>query len=211
MNKEKVILLLSGGIDSTTLLAKLASENYKITCLSFNYNQRNRIELDLASQNSKKYNVSKHIIIDISNDLFESSALVNKELDVLGSGIDYQGNERVNTYVPFRNMVFTTMALSKAESMGVKKIFIAVNKDDSRDYWDCRPSFFNQLNSISDLNSAIKIITPFINYSKKEIVKIAKELDVDLSNTVSCYQPNDKEECGVCLSCMIKQEALVLN
>ncbi|WP_298366417.1 7-cyano-7-deazaguanine synthase QueC [uncultured Lutibacter sp.] len=208
MKKETVILLLSGGIDSTTLLAKLVKENYEIICLSFNYNQRNKLELELACNNTSYFNVKKHIIIDVPKNLFESSALVNNKLDINGFNVDSYGNKRINSYVPFRNLVFSSLALSKAESLGVKKVFIAVNKDDSEDYWDCRPSFFKQLNLLTESSSNIKIKTPFINYSKREIIEIANQLCVNLDNTISCYQPVNNQECGECLSCRIKEEAL---
>ena len=208
MENKQAILLLSGGIDSTTLLAKLTIENYEIIAISFNYGQKHGIELTYAKKNAQKYNVKKNFIIELDNTLFKSSALVNDKIDIetyeskeLPSGV-------VNSYVPFRNLVFISTALSLAESMKINEIYLAFNRDDNTNFWDCSVDFVEKINSISTTNSSIQIKTPFINLSKTEIVKLARQLNVDLNNTITCYQPNETTECGICLSCVTKQNAL---
>jgi 7-cyano-7-deazaguanine synthase len=208
MENKRAILLLSGGIDSTTLLSKLSSENYDVIALSFNYGQKHGIELYYAKKNALKYCVKQHHIIELDNRLFNSSALVNREIDVT----TYRNNElpkgKVNAYVPFRNLLFISTALSLAETMKINEVYLAFNSDDNANFWDCRTEFIERINAIATPNSSIQIKTPFINLSKTEVVKLARRLNVDLNNTITCYQPNEAIECGVCLSCVTKQKAL---
>lgn len=208
MDNKQAILLLSGGIDSTTLLAKLSNENYEVVALSFYYGQKHRIELNYAKINAEKYGVKKHYIIELDKTLFKSSALVNSEIDIT----TYENNElpegQVNVYVPFRNLLFISTALSLAETMKVNEVYLAINSDDNANFWDCRTDFIEKINAIAASNTSIQIKTPFINLSKTEIVKLARQLNVDLNNTITCYQPNEAIECGVCLSCITKQKAI---
>jgi 7-cyano-7-deazaguanine synthase len=208
MENKRAILLLSGGIDSTTLLAKLSSDNYEVIALSFQYGQKHSIELDYAKKNAKKYGVNKHHILELNKILFNASALVNLEIDVA----TYKNNElpegQVNAYVPFRNLLFISTALSLAETIKINEVYLAFNSDDNANFWDCRTEFVEKMNEIATSNTSIQIKTPFINLSKSEIVKLARQLNVDLSNTITCYQPNEATECGVCLSCVTKQKAL---
>lgn len=208
MGNKRAILLLSGGIDSTTLLAKLSSENYDVIAVSFHYGQKHGIELNYAKKNAEKYDVKKHLIIELDKMLFKSSALVNREIDIA----TYENNElpkgQVNAYVPFRNLLFISTALSLAETMKIDEVYLAFNSDDSCNFWDCKTDFIEKVNTIVKSNSSIQIKTPFINLSKTEVVKIARQLNVDLNNTITCYQPNEATECGVCLSCVTKQKAL---
>jgi len=208
MENKRVILLLSGGIDSTTLLAKLSSENYEIVAVSFHYGQKHEIELNYAKQNAQKYGVKNHHIIELDKNLFASSALVNRKIDIS----TYANNElpkgQVNAYVPFRNLLFISTALSLAETININEVYLAFNKDDSYYFWDCKTEFIERINAIATSNTSIQIVTPFINLSKSEIVKLARELNIDMKSTFSCYQPNGTSECGVCLSCITKQQAI---
>lgn len=208
MGYKQAILLLSGGIDSTTLLAKLSNENYEVVAVSFHYGQKHGIELIYAKNNAEKYGVKKHHIIELDKTLFKSSALVNSEIDIT----TYENNElpegQVNAYVPFRNLLFISSALSLAETMKVNEVYLAFNSDDNANFWDCRTNFVEKINAIATSNTSIQIKTPFINLSKTEIVKLAQQLNVDLNNTITCYQPNEDIECGVCLSCVTKQKAI---
>lgn len=208
MENKRAILLLSGGIDSTTLLAKLSSENYDVIAISFHYGQKHSIELNFAKKNAEKYIVKKHYIIELDKSLFKSSALVNREI-----GIEtYESIElpkgQVNAYVPFRNLLFISTSLSLAETMKINDVYLAFNRDDTVNFWDSRMDFIEKINAIAASNSSIQIKTPFINLSKTEVVKLALQLNVDLNNTINCYQPNEGTECGVCLSCVTKQKAL---
>lgn len=208
MGNKQVILLLSGGIDSTTLLAKLSNENYEVVAVSFHYGQKHEIELNYAKKNAEKYGVKKHHIIELDKSLFNSSALVNREI-----GIEtYENSElpegQVNAYVPFRNLLFISTALSLAETMKINEVYLAFNNDDNANFWDCRTDFVEKINAIATSNTLIQIKTPFINLSKTEVVKLARQLNVDLKDTITCYQPNEATECGVCLSCLTKLKAL---
>ncbi len=208
MKNKRAILLLSGGIDSTTLLAKLSRENYEIVAVSFSYNQKHEIEIKYAKQNAEKYHVKKHLIIQLDNALFKSSALVNREIDVA----TYESSElpkgQINAYVPFRNLLFLSSALSLAESMNINEVYLAVNSDDNVNFWDCKIDFIEKINAITLSNTFIQIKTPFIYMSKTEVVKLAQQLNVDLNETITCYQPSETIECGVCLSCITKQNAI---
>lgn len=208
MGNKRAILLLSGGIDSTTLLAKLSRENYEVVAVSFDYGQKHGIELNYAKKNAEKYSVKKHHIIELDKILFKSSALVNREIDIA----TYENTElpggQVNAYVPFRNLLFISTALSLAESMNVNEVYLAFNGDDNENFWDCRTDFVEKINAIATSNTSIQIKTPFINLSKTEVVKLARHLNVDFNNTITCYQPNETNECGFCLSCKTKQKAL---
>lgn len=208
MGNKRAILLLSGGIDSTTLLAKLSSENYEVIAVSFHYGQKHGIELNFAKKNSEKYGVKYHQIIELDKILFNSSALVNQEIDITTYENDELPEGHVNAYVPYRNLLFISIALSLAESMKIDEVFLAFNGDDNANFWDCRTDFVEKINAIASSNTSIQIKTPFINLSKTEIVKLARQLNVDLNNTITCYQPIETTECGICLSCVTKQKAL---
>lgn len=211
MEKSKqAIILLSGGIDSTTLLAQLTHLNYTLTALSFFYGQRHQIELDYAQRNAAFYQVANHSIIELDKNIFQNSALINNNTSIEKHIIEHIPTGYTNTYVPFRNLVFISYALSLAETLQIREIFIAVNKDDCNNYWDCASAFFGGMQAIvRQSETAIQIQTPFINLTKSEIIKLAHKLNVDLTQTVTCYQPDHVgTECGECLSCRIKQKAL---
>ena len=208
MKNKQAILLLSGGIDSTTLLAKLATEGLDVIALSFNYGQKHCVELEFAKINAQKYGVKHHRIINLDNCFFDSSALINQEIDVSTYKSQILPTGKVNAYIPYRNLVFTSIALSFAENIGVEEIYLAFNKDDSKNFWDCKNDFIDYLNRISNLNNAIKVKTPFIDLTKKEVIALAKKLNVSIESTITCYQPNGTTECGYCLSCVTKKLAL---
>lgn len=208
MENKRALLLLSGGIDSTTLLAKLSSDNYEVFAVSFHYGQKHGIELNYARSNAKKYGVKQHYIIEVDKVLFKSSALVNRDFDIT----TYENKElpegQINAYVPFRNLLFISTALSLAETMKINEVYLAFNSDDKTNFWDCKTDFVEKINEIATSNTSIQIKTPFINLSKSEVVKLSRQLNVDLNNTITCYQPNEATECGVCLSCVTKQKAV---
>jgi len=207
MKNKTAVLLLSGGIDSTTLLAKLSNEDYSIIAISFNYGQKHTIELAYAKKNAKKYNVKSHHIIQLDKNLFQTSALVNKNLEITDFKKSNLPTGNVNVYVPFRNLLFISTALSLAESFNSQEVYLAFNKEDRNNFWDCTPDFVTQLNTISLSNTLIKIKTPFINWPKSEVIRLAKTLNVNLEDTITCYQPKNEIECGVCLSCLTKIDA----
>ncbi len=207
MGTKRAILLLSGGIDSTTLLAKLSTEGYEIIAISFYYGQKHHIELNYAKQNAKNYGVRNHHIVELDNKLFKSSALVNPEIGIATHESDQLPIGEINAYVPFRNLIFISTALSYAETMNINEVYLAFNKDDSNNFWDCKTDFIEKLNAITILNGSVRVKAPFINLTKSDVVKLARQLNVDLNNTITCYQPSETTECGVCLSCLTKQKA----
>ena len=208
MENKQAILLLSGGIDSTTLLAKLSSENYEVVAVSFHYGQKHEIELNYAKKNARKYNVATHEILKLDEKLFASSALVNSEIDISTHKNGELPTGQVNAYVPYRNLIFISTSLSLAESKGINEVYLAFNNDDQKNYWDCSVDFVQRINSISGTTNSIQIKTPFIQKSKSEIVQLAQDFNVDLKDTITCYQPKGRNECGECLSCISKQKAI---
>jgi 7-cyano-7-deazaguanine synthase len=212
MKNNKVILLLSGGIDSTTLLALLSHEKKEIHCLSFDYGQKHKIELDFALNNSRKYNAKEHYIISIDNSLFGvSSSLTNEEIKVDKYSVDNKPTGLTNAFVPGRNLIFISYAAAYAETIDCNEIYMGCNADDTINFPDCAAVFFTSLNPVlaaQSRNNNLKIITPFIIKSKAEVIALARKLNVDLSHTLSCYEPIGKVECGRCLSCILKIDAM---
>ncbi len=217
MNNKKCILLLSGGIDSVTLLAKLVKDNYKIFALSFIYGQNHEIEIDYAKQQANKYGVIEHLIIQIDKNIFGNNKLVSNQA-IEYTSIENLPNKISEEYLPARNIIFLSYALSWAEQIRARKIFIAANKDDYNKFPDCRGQFyksFEQTANISGLfnesEEKVKILSPFEDLTKVEIIKLGIELKVDYSKTISCYFPNKNKPCGKCMSCLIRINALNMN
>lgn len=208
MKNKNCILLLSGGIDSTTLLALLSKKGYSITAICFNYNQKHSIEIEYAKTNSDFFKAKQIEVVELYSSSFNSSGLVSLGIDLN----KYQPNTlptlQDNSYVPFRNLLFLSYALSFAEALTIKDVYIGVNKDDAENFWDCSQPFIKMINKIAKINTGIKIYAPFIKHTKAEIIKLAKKLNVDLNNTMSCYDPINGKECGSCLSCVKKEVAI---
>lgn len=208
---EKVIVLLSGGLDSATVLSIATKEGYEVYPLSFNYGQRNKIELEYAKKITKHFNCSeKHLILPVPLDLIKGSALTDNSIAVpknqdLGSTIPI-------TYVPARNTIFMSLALGYAEVVGASKIFIGANIIDYSNYPDCRPEYFDAFTKMANLatkagseGSTFSIVAPIINMNKAEIIKTGLQNGVDYSMTFSCYDPTeDGEECKQCPACLNK-------
>lgn len=154
---KPVILLLSGGIDSTTLLAQLKKDGQSVVAISFDYGQKHGIELQYAKQNAQNYDVVSHTIIQLDKALFQSSALVNNNINVTSYKNQDLPKGQVNAYVPFRNLIFISMAMSLAETMNITEIYLAFNEDDSHNFWDCKQGFVKHINALSKLNTAIEI------------------------------------------------------
>jgi len=210
MNK-KAIILLSGGLDSTTCLAMAQSQGYDCYALSFRYGQKHSSELNAAKLIAKTSEVKLHKIIDLDLGSFGGSALTDETLAVPEgetSGIPI-------TYVPARNTVFLSVALAWAEVLEADAIFVGVNAVDYSGYPDCRPEYIEAFQKMADLatkagidGKGVKIKTPLLHLSKVEIIKKGYELGVDYSKTVSCYQADKNgKACGVCDSCRIRQLA----
>ncbi len=211
---KKAVLLLSGGLDSTTTLAIAKAEGYSVYALSFAYGQKHNIELSAASLIAKKMGVVEHRIFTIDLGGFGGSALTEHGLNVpkdrdaasLAHGIPI-------TYVPARNTVFLSFALAWAEVLKAYDIFIGVNALDYSGYPDCRPEFIKSFEQTANLATAygveggerIKIHTPLIDLTKAEIIYKGSELGVDYSLTTSCYDPSaEGKACGHCDACQLR-------
>jgi 7-cyano-7-deazaguanine synthase len=213
MENKRAILLLSGGIDSTTLLAKLTQEGYEIYALSFDYGQKHKVELDFAQANARHYKVKAHYCLKVDNQLFATkSSLTNQTMAIK----TYQSGESIQgittATVPARNLLFLSYTVGFAETIECEEIMIAFNQEDSHNFPDCTPEFvqaFNQMTAIqSSIQSPPQVKAPLIYWSKAEVLALARKLGVDIDQTITCYQPNGKLECGQCLSCITKQKAL---
>ncbi len=215
MNK-KAIVLLSGGLDSTTALAIAKNSGFETYALSFAYGQRHEIELQFAKKIAEKFGVKEHKIATIDLRTFGGSALtaeiaVPKNQEILQNRIPI-------TYVPARNTIFLSYALAYAEVVGAFDIFIGVNAIDYSGYPDCRPEFIETFEKLATLATAagvenkghFKIHTPLIKLSKKEIVEEGIRNGIDYSITHSCYDPiiedNKVISCGKCDSCKLRLE-----
>jgi 7-cyano-7-deazaguanine synthase len=211
---KKAIVLLSGGLDSTTSLAIAKSKGYLCYALSFDYGQKHRSELQSAKNIAKKFNVEKHEIISLSIGSLGGSALTDKEILIP----NYAGSDEIPiTYVPARNTVFLSIALGWAEILNADAIFIGVTAVDYSGYPDCRPEYIAAFQNLANLatksgveGNIITIETPLINLSKSEIIKTGHALGVDYSETISCYKANDDgKACGICDSCAHRKKGFL--
>ena len=211
---SKAIVLLSGGLDSTTVLAIAIDRGYEISVLTFNYWQRHDFEIDCAKDIVAHFNIKTHQITNIDFGSIGGSALTD-DLDVpKGRDLDEMNSEIPITYVPARNTIFLSYALALAEVERAFNIFIGVNAVDYSGYPDCRPEYIESFQAMANLatkqsieGEGFTIHTPLINLSKAEIVTQGAELGVDYSETVSCYQADENGlACGKCDSCYLRQE-----
>ena len=210
---KKAVVLLSGGLDSTTTLAIAHSEAYRIHTLTFCYGQRHEIEIEAAQRIADHYQVEQHHIATIDLRAFGGSALTsdiaipkNRDFKEMDQGIPV-------TYVPARNTIFLSFALAWAEVLGSGDIFIGVNALDYSGYPDCRPEYITAYERMANLatkaavsgQQQLKIHTPLIQLTKAQIVQKGMELGVNYALTVTCYQPSPKgEACGECDSCLLR-------
>jgi len=208
------VVLLSGGLDSTTTLALAMAEGFEAYALSFDYGQRQKVELAAARRVAQSLGAREHRIVQIDNDIFGRSALTD-DIDIpKGRSVAEIAGGIPVTYVPARNTIFLSYALAWAESLGATDIFIGVNALDYSGYPDCRPEFITAFEKMADLatktgveGAHFKIHAPLIAMSKAEIIRQAVELRVDLSLTHSCYDPApDGRACGLCDSCQLRRK-----
>jgi 7-cyano-7-deazaguanine synthase len=210
---KRAVVLLSGGLDSTTALAIAKDKGFACHAMSFRYGQRHSVELARAQEVAKFFGVEQHVIVDIDLRQFGGSALTsdievpkNRSVDDMGHGIPV-------TYVPARNTVFLSFALAWAETLGVSDIFIGVNALDYSGYPDCRPEYIEAFERMANLATKagvegaqqLKIHTPLIHLTKAQIIQKGLSLGVDYGMTSSCYDPNpDGKPCGKCDSCLLR-------
>jgi len=212
-NTKKAVVLLSGGLDSTTTMAVAGSQGFRLFALSFRYGQRHLIELESAARVANALSAERHLTVDIDLRSIGGSALTD-DLDVpkersqteISSGIPI-------TYVPARNTIFLSFALAWAEALSAADIFIGVNALDYSGYPDCRPEYIAAFERMAQLATKagvegtmrIKIHTPLIAFTKAQIIKAGLELGVDYSLTHSCYDPTPEGlACGKCDSCLLR-------
>ncbi len=213
---KKAVLLLSGGLDSTTTLAIAKAQGFEVYALSFAYGQRHKHELAAAEIIAKKYGVKEHRVQNIDLAMFGGSALTaDIAVPKDRSEKEMAGNIPV-TYVPARNTVFLSLALGWAEVLGAQHIFVGVNAVDYSGYPDCRPEYIAAFERMANLATAygdgkIKIHTPLIAMSKAEIIKKGLSIGVDYALTTSCYDPQNGKACGHCDACLLRQKGFSEN
>ncbi len=214
MKKPAAIVLLSGGLDSTTVLALARSQGYDCRTLAVAYGQRHSVELIAAERLSRSLGALEHRVMTVDLAGIGGSALTDTTIAVpetLGEGIPV-------TYVPARNTLMLSLALGWAEVTGSRDIFIGVNAVDYSGYPDCRPEFIQAFERLANLatkagveGAAFRIHTPLIDWSKARIIEEGLRLGVDYAQTVSCYQANAAlEACGRCDSCRLRQEGFAV-
>jgi 7-cyano-7-deazaguanine synthase len=213
--KKKAVVLLSGGLDSTTVLAIALKQGYEPITLCFDYGQRHRVEVEKSRVLSRKMGAVEHKEVEIDLRQFGGSALT-ADIDVpKGRSEGEMTAEIPITYVPARNTIFLSFCLAAAEVAGAEDIFIGVNAVDYSGYPDCRPEYISAFEQMANLatkagvegSSKFKIHTPLITMTKAEIIKKGLELGVDYSLTHSCYNPDDQgHPCGQCDSCLLRKK-----
>lgn len=211
---KRAVVLLSGGLDSTTTLAIARAEHFECYTLSFDYGQRHRIELEAAQRAARVLGAREHRVTKIDHQMFSGSALTdNIKVPKSRSEIEISRGIPI-TYVPARNTLFLSYALAWAEVLGAFDIFIGVNALDYSGYPDCRPEFIRAFEQMANLGtkagiegSHFQIHTPLLELTKARIIRKALDLGVDLSLTHSCYDPTpDGRACGLCDSCQLRRK-----
>ncbi|MDP2144646.1 MAG: 7-cyano-7-deazaguanine synthase QueC [Gallionella sp.] len=209
MRKKNAVVLLSGGLDSATVLAMARAQGYECYALSVDYGQRHHSELEAAERVAKMLGAKEHRVVHIDLTGFGGSALTDNNIAVPqqpGEGIP-------TTYVPARNTIMLSLALAWAEVLKSQDIFIGVNAVDYSGYPDCRPAFIEAFERMANLatkaaveGNALTIHAPLLHLSKAEIVRQGSALGVDYAQTVSCYQADEQgRACGVCDSCRLRR------
>lgn len=210
---KKAVVLLSGGVDSSTAMAIAHSEEYELHALSFNYNQRHAIEIEAAKRVARLYSVASHLVIDFDLRAIGGSALTGdkdvpkaRSAEAIAHGIPV-------TYVPARNTIFLSFALALAEKVEAEDIFFGANQLDYSGYPDCRDEYIHAFETMANLATKaavegklkVRIRTPLIRMTKAEIIKKGTELGLDYSLTWSCYDPTPRGlACGLCDSCQLR-------
>jgi len=206
------VILLSGGLDSATVLAIARERGFSLHALSFRYGQKHQIELECAKRIAQRERCASHRTVDIDPGLFQNTALVNGEIPVpTHRNID---DSIPVTYVPARNILFLSHALSLAESIGARHIFIGANAIDYSGYPDCRPEFLRSFEQTANLGTKagvsgdpFTIEAPLIDLTKGAIIREGIRLGVDYSLTNSCYNPDpDGTPCNECDSCVLRRK-----
>lgn len=213
MDGPKAVVLLSGGMDSTTTAAIALSGGFDVHALTFRYGQRHQAEVEAARRVAERLGIHQHVVLDIDLRAFGGSALT-AELDVpKDTPIDEIGQRIPSTYVPARNTIFLAFALGWSEVLGASDIFLGANALDYSGYPDCRPEFIQSFQTTANLatragvegGNRLTIHTPLIALSKREIIEQGLALGVDYGITRTCYDPSpDGAACGRCEACLLR-------
>lgn len=210
MSEKRAVILVSGGLDSTTVLAMARSQGYACYTLSFDYGQRHRAELNAAERVSEALGDVEHKVVTLNLDSIGGSALTDANI-----AVPEEETEGIPvTYVPARNTVFLSIALGWAEVLGAQDIFIGVNAVDYSGYPDCRPDYIQAYEAMANLATRagveghrLRIHTPLMDMSKGDIIEAGLALGVDYSLTVSCYQATEEgQACGKCDACRLRAQ-----
>ncbi len=212
LKNKSIIVLSSGGLDSSTVAAIAEKSGAKIFGLSFDYGQKHKKELEAAKKIAKKFSFKDLKIIKLDLSLWGGSSLTDPTQEIPQEGLN---NEVIpNTYVPGRNTIFISVALSYAEALNAELVGLGVNALDYSGYPDCRPDYIQQFQKLANLsnkrgreNKPIKIWTPLIDLNKVEIIQLAYENGLDIEDTWSCYS-GGLEPCKKCDSCRIREAAI---
>jgi 7-cyano-7-deazaguanine synthase len=212
---RKAVVLTSGGLDSTTVLALALQQGFEVYALSFDYGQRHRQELDAAARVVNKMGAARHVTARVDLRCFGGSALTD-DIDVpKGREIQAMASDIPVTYVPARNTIFLSLALGWCEVLGAEDIFIGVNAIDYSGYPDCRPEFLRAFEHLAAVatregvegRSKFRIHAPLLHMSKADIIRAGVAAGVDYSLTHSCYDPEEGgTACGVCDACILRRE-----
>ncbi len=208
---QKAVVLLSGGLDSSTACGIAKKNGHEIIALTFRYGQRHEKEIESAKKISEHYGAVEHLIVEIDLSVIGGSALTDKSIDVPSHSEKEIGQGEIPvTYVPGRNTIFLSYALALAEARGADYIYIGANAVDYSGYPDCRPEYIEAFQRVADLGTKrgvegrpIKIVAPLINLTKAEIIKLGTEIGVPYEKTWSCYLGGEKP-CGKCDSCLLR-------
>jgi 7-cyano-7-deazaguanine synthase len=210
---KKAVILVSGGLDSSTVLAMAKQQGFDCYTLSFDYGQRHRSELFAAAKVSEAMQVEAHKVVSLDLGTIGGSALTDTNIDVP----EYETTGIPVTYVPARNTVFLSIALGWAEVLGANDIFVGVNAVDYSGYPDCRPDYINAFEQMANLatkagveGNKLTVHAPLIDMTKGQIIQAGTKIGVDYSVTVSCYQADEQgAACGVCDSCRLRKQGFI--
>lgn len=217
---RSAVVLLSGGLDSTTTLAIAKDRGFRVHAMTFRYGQRHQAEIEAARRIAEHAGVAEHVVVDIDLAQFGGSALTGDLAVPRGRTLDDMASGIPSTYVPARNTIFLSFALAWAEVLKSEDIFIGVNALDYSGYPDCRPEYIEAYQGMADLatregvegRQRLTIHTPLIDLTKAEIIRRGVELGVDYGETCTCYDPAPSgEACGECDACLLRLKGFAEN
>jgi 7-cyano-7-deazaguanine synthase len=220
VDRPKAVVLLSGGLDSTTALAVAINDGFAAYALTFRYGQRHHAEIEAARRVAQQFAVTEHRVVDIDLRAFGGSALTADIAVPKDRPLADMAHDIPITYVPARNTIFLSFALGWAELVGTGDIFIGVNVLDSSGYPDCRPQYIGAYERMANLATKaavegrhrVRIHTPLIRMTKAEIIRRGRELGVDYAVTLTCYDPSPAgAACGRCDACLLRQRGFAEN